>query len=171
MAGLDHFPIMFEIAHHFKKPPRRNINTRGKIFKNKPFCKASDTTNLTREFENLKLWERDNSDKLKVFFSEWDNNPKIGTKIFFETFEGMIDKVMPSKLVKTKNENSRFPLSPLFYELRTKAKNLRNILRSTCRSSKPYADLHKNLKKERKRSLRQVKNRKVTERTQSQKGA
>ena len=171
LAGLDHFPIMFEIVYHFKIPPRRNINTRGKIFKNKPFCKSSDTANLTREFEKLKLWERDNSDKLNNLFSEWDNNPKIGTEKIFETFGDMVDKVMPPKIVQTKNGNSRFPLSPLFYELRTKAKNLRIIFGSTCRSSKPYADLQKKLERERKRSLRQVKNREATERTQSQKGS
>ena len=57
MDRLDHFPAYFELNHFFKKPPRRLVKTRGKIYQNKPFCKTDPVLNLTPKFENLKKWE------------------------------------------------------------------------------------------------------------------
>ena len=113
--GLDHFPITFEIAHFFKKPPRKKIRSRGKIYKNSPFCKNDDNLNLTREFTNLKKWEHDNYGNLKKANDNWDKNIREGTIGIYREFIKMIDNVMPVKTIVTKSGNSRFPLSHLYW--------------------------------------------------------
>ena len=62
MTGLDHFPIHFELKHTFKKPPRRLIKSRGKIYQNKPFCKKDPFLFTTEKFKGLKIWESENHD-------------------------------------------------------------------------------------------------------------
>ena len=118
-------------------------------------------------YVKLKVWEIHNTASLAAFFLEWDKNPRIGTSKLFEAFENMVDVVMPIKNIKTKTGNSRFPLSPLFYELKKIAQGLRKFLRHKSREHPQFKKLTLDLKKERKTSLRQAKNRKAIDRTQS----
>ena len=87
-----------------------------------PFCKDSETENLTTKYKKLREWEAGNRENLRELNKKWDCENRPITGALYKEICRMCNEVMPTVVTLSKSGNSRFPLSQKFYTISAKIK-------------------------------------------------